>query len=258
LVIFLFRIPANCVLINNKKQIVTSLHRFFLPTTAQLINDTDILHNKDETNANRPDNDNNTIDNPSSQSYSSNQNENPSESIGTLHQTVITSKKDNNPFGNIMDNNKPEGTIRLYLKNINGIKSYNTWSNWNTACKELIHMGIDIFGVTETNLKWNTKNVMEARNILQYKDNFYSAQISTSSHHEPTLTNYQPGGTATTITNKWTGRIKRQIHDSSGMGRWSGFQLQTNTDIQLNILTVYRPTISQGIHTCYQQQMNSL
>jgi hypothetical protein len=42
------------------------------------------------------------------------------------------------------------------------------------------------------------------------------------------------------------------------MGRWSGFQLQTNNDTQLNILTVYRPTISQDLLTCYQQQMNSI
>jgi hypothetical protein len=33
---------------------------------------------------------------------------------------------------------------------------------------------------------------------------------------------------------------------------------QTNTNEHLNILTVYRPIITQGIHTCYQQQISIL
>jgi hypothetical protein len=118
-------------------------------------------------------------------------------------------------------------------------------------------MGVDIFGTTETNINWNAKIRMEARTILQHKDNFNSAQIATSSNNETTLTNYQPGGTATLITNKWTGRIIKQINDTSGMGRWSGFQMQTNTQHHLNIITVYRPSVSQGIHTCYQQHIHS-
>ena len=40
------------------------------------------------------------------------------------------------------------------------------------------------------------------------------------------------------------------------MGRWSGFKLQTNTNSYLNILTVYRPNISKGISTCYQQHLS--
>jgi hypothetical protein len=157
-----------------------------------------------------------------------------------------------------MDYNKPANTIRIFLKNINRIKNYNNWTNGKEACLELKNMGVDIFGTTKTNINWNTKICMEARNILQQKDNFNSAQIATSSSNEPTLTNYQPGGTATVITYKWTGRVIKQLNDTSGMGRWSGFQMQTNQEHNFNIITVYRPTVSQGIHTCYQQQINAI
>jgi hypothetical protein len=136
-----------------------------------------------------------------------------------LSQSVITTKKENNLFGNILDNIKPPNTIQIFLKNINGIKSYNTWTTWKTACFNLSHLQVNIFGNTKTNLNLNTSNRMEARNIIQHKDNYYSAQISTSSNSEPTLTNYQPGGTATISTNQWTGRIKTKIHDTSGMGQ---------------------------------------
>jgi hypothetical protein len=156
----------------------------------------------------------------------------------TLSQQVITSTKDNHPIGNIMDNsNKPNNTICIYLKNINGIKCYNKWNNLKTACSELKKMNVDIFGITETNLNWNTKSRMEARQIIQQKDNYFSAQLATSSNKQPTLTHYQPGGTDTAITNKWTGRITKQINDTSGMGRWSGFKMQTNNSNHLNVIT---------------------
>jgi hypothetical protein len=42
------------------------------------------------------------------------------------------------------------------------------------------------------------------------------------------------------------------------MGRWSGYQLKRNTNSNLNIITAYRPIITQGIHTSYQQQRSIL
>jgi hypothetical protein len=83
-----------------------------------------------------------------------------------------------------------------------------------------------------------------------------SVTISTSSSIEITKTTYQPGGTATLLTGNLIGRSSRTIKDESGLGRWSGFQLKTNFNNQhLNIITVYRPVITNGIHTCFQQKI---
>jgi hypothetical protein len=42
------------------------------------------------------------------------------------------------------------------------------------------------------------------------------------------------------------------------MGRWSGYQLQGNNNQTVNIITAYRPIVTTGIHTCYQQHLTIL
>jgi hypothetical protein len=63
--------------------------------------------------------------------------------------------------------------------------------------------------------------------------------------------NYQPGGTATAILGNLTGLIAQKITDSSGMGRWSGVKLHTNSKSWVNIVTVYQSTKSEGFNTNY-------
>jgi hypothetical protein len=60
-------------------------------------------------------------------------------------QQVITQPKDNLPFGDIMENKHPY-TIRIYLKNINGIKNYNSWLTWTTSCSNLKHCKLIYLG----------------------------------------------------------------------------------------------------------------
>jgi hypothetical protein len=58
----------------------------------------------------------------------------------------------------------------------------------------------------------------------------------------------------TAMFNKYTGRISAPIYDTTPLGRWSGFKVTTNFGSYLNIITVYQPTVSDGIHSAYQQQ----
>jgi hypothetical protein len=60
------------------------------------------------------------------------------------------------------------------------------------------------------------------------------------------------------VKDRTSGRIASKINDPTNMGRWSGYKLQTNHRSFINILTVYRPPKSEGIHTSYQQQANEL
>jgi hypothetical protein len=152
-------------------------------------------------------------------------------------QIVITPLKDNYPFGNLLSQQKHSDSVHIYLKNINGIKTYNSWTTWEEACHHLSLLSVDIFGNTETNINWNNKIRSEARTKCQ--QHFQSALINTSSNNEPTKTKYQPGGTATIILNKYTGRATKPIIDFSGMGRWSGYQLQGNNNQTTNVITAY-------------------
>jgi hypothetical protein len=123
-------------------------------------------------------------------------------------QTVITPLKENYPFGNLFSQQKSPESIRIYLKNINGIKTYNSWTTWQESCQTLNFLLVDIFGNTETNINWNEKIRNEARH--QCQQHFNSTLINTSSSSELTKTNYQPGGTATVILNKYTGEQPNQ------------------------------------------------
>jgi hypothetical protein len=115
---------------------------------------------------------------------------------------------------------------------------------------------IDALSLTVTNLNWNPKLHQIACSLAQKHVN--SCHITTSSNDGPCMGNYQPGGTATAVFGNLTGRISSKITDSSGMGRWSGVKLHTNSKSLLNIVTVYQSTKSDGINTNYMQQMHRL
>jgi hypothetical protein len=166
-------------------------------------------------------------------------------------QQVLTQPIDNIPFGDLYHSPKATSNLRLFLQNINGLRSYQSWQPWKQAGQALHENEVDIFGVTKTNIAWNITHQATARQIIQQQ--YKSAIISTSSSIDKSRTDYQPGVTATFVTNKWTGRHTSIIRDTSGMGRWSGTKLRQNDNKHLNILTVYRPTIGDGINTCYQQ-----
>jgi hypothetical protein len=168
-------------------------------------------------------------------------------------QPLIIQPKNNVPFGDQLSSQKPPDTIKIFLKNINGIKSYNSWASLIEACYHLHSNSVDFIGITDPNINWNEKLRSDTRQ--KFQQHYQSALLSTSSSTDPTKANYQPGGTATIITNRYTGRAVKPIVDLSGMGRWSGYQLKRNTNTNLNIITAYRPIVTQGIHTCYQQHM---
>jgi hypothetical protein len=44
-----------------------------------------------------------------------------------IDQPLLSTPKENIPFGNIMTDYKQPNSIRIFYKNINGIRTYNTW-----------------------------------------------------------------------------------------------------------------------------------
>jgi hypothetical protein len=198
----------------------------------------------------------------SESTYTNNTNLTPQNTQGSLQnnttgshttiQQVLTPIKNNAPFGDVLTPAKPEKTVRIFYQNVNGIQKAKSWNEFNNLSKQLRSFQIDIWGATETNLKWNNARHQQAKNIIQ-KHCVLSA-LQTSSNKEECFSSYQPGGTATAIRNKLVGRITTTIQDKTNLGRWSGFKLNTNFGHQLNIITVYQSTRSEGIYTTYQQQ----
>jgi hypothetical protein len=98
-----------------------------------------------------------------------------------------------------------------------------------------------------------------ARSICQSL--YRNAVLSTSSSKDHGKSDFQLGGTVTTVTGRWTGRCTQQIQDKTGMGRWSGHTLTKSDQTFLHVLTAYRPvavtTVSDS-HTFFQQNWKIL
>jgi hypothetical protein len=78
----------------------------------------------------------------------------------TYHQSNLTNLHNTTahlPFGDIMTN-KEQGTIRLYLQNINGAKLENHQEAWSHAIDFVDTNKIDYIGLVETRVDWNYKN----------------------------------------------------------------------------------------------------
>jgi hypothetical protein len=142
------------------------------------------------------------------------------------------------------------------LSNVNGIYKYKNWDTLKESSKQLKEHEVDIIGFAETNVKWNLHIRNQVTSVLQKA--YKIVQTTTSSNNEPRKNHYQPGGTFTAATSKYTGRIRSTITDDSNMGRWSGFTLSTNFQHNLHIITVYQSVKSEGIHSTYIQQMSRL
>lgn len=73
------------------------------------------------------------------------------------------------------------------------------------------------------------------RTLIHYN----KCRLSTSNSTDLPLYSFQPGGTATIITNNYVGHIDKQIQDTTGLGRWSGFRLKRKNNKHLSIITAY-------------------
>eukprot|EP00957_Ditylum_brightwellii_P078237 5948881-Ditylum_brightwellii.AAC.1 len=85
-------------------------------------------------------------------------------------------------------------------------------------------------------------------------------KLTTSNCPERTKSRYQPGGTATLITN----RVTQKVHDSGAdqFGRWSFITLDGTHKRKMTVVMAYRVcknTLAMaGENTCWMQQWRSL
>jgi hypothetical protein len=119
------------------------------------------------------------------------------------------------------------------------------------------NLGIDIFGMAETNIYWNQEKMAALSSLLQLV--FGSGQIVTSS----SSTNgdgYLPGGTALIAQGCSTGRICHRREDR--MGRFSYMALRGAEGCGVLIVSAYRVCQSRGTlagpDTAFMQQIEAL
>jgi hypothetical protein len=152
----------------------------------------------------------------------------------------------NNTFGNDLQP-ATHGEI-FYFHNINGIKSDDNWAQILITLKEY---DVTCFGLAETNTSFAHTNAKEY--LRKIRQTFKHSRSSTSERESTRAEKYKPGGTITTVVNKWQARVTAKGEDERGLGRWSYLRLSSKRK-NLIVLTAYRPTHAQGITTNWMQQ----
>ncbi len=115
--------------------------------------------------------------------------------------------------------------FRITLQNPNRLQLSNKFHITSNDFQKVLDYGAAAFLFLETNINWSQK---EQRDKLKQvlRDSCTLSSLQTSRLVEPFLSSYQPGGTATILTNRWTSRIISRGEDPLGLGRWSYITLR--------------------------------
>ena len=173
--------------------------------------------------------------------------------------------KYNESFGDIMIQSKtwPEtnkkGTIRIYGQNVNGVSSYEDYSEWQLILETLHKQQVDIACLTEVNLDVTKPevryNLTEKAKRLDRSSNLIMAGSNTTTHDCVA----KRGGLLTWTRGNWSGRIIKKGKDS--IGRWTYITMAGKNNRKITIYTIYRvceQKHSSGDCTIYMQQQNDL
>ena len=157
--------------------------------------------------------------------------------------------------------NKETTTFRILGQNANGISPRNNFSKWNEILQSTITHDVDVLCLSETNVEWRHHHV-SARLEAITKKFFRHSRLTTASSSIKFERMFKPGGTATLITNEWTGRILKCESDPSGLGRWTTAMLTGKQHRKIAIISAYQVCQTSittcGLITCFSQQWHLL
>jgi hypothetical protein len=150
-----------------------------------------------------------------------------------------------------------EKVLRIGLKNINSLPLQSSHSKNTILTSDIISGNFDIFCATEVNLAWH--NVTTNLKVNEhFRGHFEFAKIITSINKDRLYTDtYQRGGTLMVCNGSMCGRIMA-TGDDQLLGRWTWMKLKGSNGLMVVIVTVYRPAVSEGALSTYQQHKNVL
>jgi hypothetical protein len=151
--------------------------------------------------------------------------------------------------------------MRLLLQNTNGLEPDLHYRKLDYVARNIVTHKIDITCLAETNVDWKKPFVRSAcHDIL--RRHFKHHRLIPSVSPASTAKAYLPGGTATIVTDGYTGRIAESGVDPRGLGRWSFVRIKGKTDARILVVTVYQVCKSSinasGDSTAFSQQWNLL
>ena len=135
------------------------------------------------------------------------------------------SNDDPDIFGHTPQEIDTSRTFRVLLQNPNGIRPSVTEPDFLFSLHLSYEMGVGAICLAETNLNWHHFQHTAALRRCLHRS-WPSSKFQTSVPDEVFLGDYQPGGTATIVTDRWTSRIINHGADPHGLGRWSYVMLR--------------------------------
>jgi hypothetical protein len=117
--------------------------------------------------------------------------------------------------------------MRLVLQNPYGLDASNHYRKLDYIARNSAIYQVDVTCLPETNADWKQAPIRASCNAL-LRRHFKHHRLITSTSTAAALHSYLPGGTATLVTNGFTGRIAESGSDPRGLGRWSYLRLKGN------------------------------
>jgi len=152
-------------------------------------------------------------------------------------------------------------TICLFFNNPNGLKLTTDPQSIQYSLSLLSSLGAGGICLAETNINWGNYQVSQ-RFWSLIKQTWQHSTYTTSHGEGPIVGEIQPGGTLTTIMNKWTSRVLERGTDPFGMGRWTYITLRGKEGRKILLVTAYRVCVqspsSVGPTTSTNQQFQHL
>ena len=170
-----------------------------------------------------------------------------------------TNLRTNIVFGHDMVLPKDDNTTRLISLNVNGLRRGDNYQDILEMAQALKTSSVDLALLGETNLDWHSAARGKVREKFQRI--YHQTKLSTSSSIIQYNTAYQPGGTATIVTDQYTGRVSAMGRDDE-LGRWSYSILLGTHGRTIVLVTVYQVCHNQdtqpGSRTAHAQQASLL
>ena len=129
------------------------------------------------------------------------------------------------------------GLFRVYSQNVNGLSTSNSNLEVDEFAAAMSHKTVALAAMQETNRNFERTSVAQS---------FHQCFRNVSTHHQGAVasarlqfqSDYQPGGTAVAVLNKWATRFVSKGSDS--FGRWSWITLVGSGTLRITFISAYR------------------
>jgi exonuclease III len=129
------------------------------------------------------------------------------------------------------------GTFRLISHNVNGLSTADQQADVLHFANAIADKAVSVFGIQETNQNFERNNMVTS---------FHKVINSVSTHHQGAVSSakmqwpqdYQPGGTAVSVLNRFATRFLEKGSDD--LGRWSWITLAGQGQTKITFISAYR------------------